>query len=51
MTHVCPPGYCNCSHLGFFNDSDDVGCFLNYNDVSAICDETRTGIYNEVIVM
>ena len=43
MTHVCPPGYCDCEQ-SFQNGNDDVGCRLEYSDSSAICDKTRTGI-------
>lgn len=43
VTHVCPPGYCDCEQ-SFQNESDDIGCRLEYSDPSAICDNTRTGI-------
>ena len=44
VTHICPPGYCDCKR-SFQNGSEDVGCRLEYNDPSTICDKTRTGTY------
>ena len=43
ITHVCPPSYCDCEQT-FQNGSGDVGCYLDYNDPSSICDNTRAGI-------
>ena len=42
MTHTCPPGYCDCSQG--FNDSESIGCLLNYTNPDEICIETRKGI-------
>lgn len=43
MTHICPPGYCDCSQG--FEDGESVGCLLNYTNPDEICIETRKGSY------
>ena len=44
MTHVCPPGYCNCTR-GFDDGTDeDAGCLLEFDNPLAICHNTRTGM-------
>ena len=43
MTHVCPPGYCNCSR-GFDGSIEDTGCLLEYGSPLAICHYTRKGV-------
>ena len=49
MTHVCPPGYCNCTR-GFDNTTEEDGCLLEYENPFAICHYTRTGIIAATIV-
>ena len=41
MTHICPPGYCDCSQG--FEDSENIGCLLNYTNPDEICSDIRTG--------
>lgn len=50
VTHTCPPGYCDCEQ-SFQNESDSIGCLLEYDNPSSICDKTRSGTLTIIILL
>ena len=49
MTHICPPGYCNCT--GSPNDNSTVGCALVYSNDTFSCKPEREGMHNTITEM
>ena len=45
VTHLCPPGYCDCN--GPNNQSDTQGCLLIYDDPSRLCYQGRYGEWHK----